>query len=641
MMKPMRTFSIPATRDPFVNTPLTPIGRDPNTGAERFFISTWNANVGCINAMVDTNGNSRIYHCPKGEGYYTGCGAYSTAMTDEDTIWLITQIAHPVRLTLSTGEYEFFDSGARPGLVFTGTQYDAPSGKFLAVSCQYERVCALSFDTRTQKTVKIYEDFTNATYLRGGFPNPDGKTYTIRMFSGKSCLCQWDPARETLTERCEIDERANCYKVIYDEAGRVYIPYTGWLDTADYSIKKERMPEREACWFGRNGDIAYGMTPEESAGEILAWDMKTGKVRTLCTVPDLSEGCAALTERGEILVVNMYGMLYQFDAATGALRMTRTLNADAQGRLDCLLRVNETMILGTPYITQRFWLIDAETGEGFDAGRAAPNTGEVLRVWNLRGKVYMATYTEGVLTEFDPAARLNYPENPRIVAMPRHSMRPFAHAQDENCLYYSCNHPYGEYGCELTRYNAATGEAFYRDDPVPLQELTALCMCDGFLLGSTTTAADCDCLAPKTDRCAIVRICPDTLSVTHKTETEVGCAWSQLFGAIDEDSFLVMLRGAETRWMRYSLAQDALLDYALPQGYDMVCGTEYPGLFLLSRGGYLSLWRLDCNGAECLEARLAPLNDVYSVHPSGDSILLAATHEIHLLDHVLAEYINR
>ena len=47
----IHTYPVPATRDPFVNTPLIPAGFDPKTGEERFWISTWNDNTGCLGAL--------------------------------------------------------------------------------------------------------------------------------------------------------------------------------------------------------------------------------------------------------------------------------------------------------------------------------------------------------------------------------------------------------------------------------------------------------------------------------------------------------------------------------------------------------------------------------------------------------------
>ena len=79
-MAQVKTYPVPRTRDPFINTPLIPAGVNPETGEERFFISTWNANVGCISALVDTGGNSRIYHFKKANKVYAGCGAYSACL---------------------------------------------------------------------------------------------------------------------------------------------------------------------------------------------------------------------------------------------------------------------------------------------------------------------------------------------------------------------------------------------------------------------------------------------------------------------------------------------------------------------------------------------------------------------------------
>ncbi|MBR5479961.1 MAG: hypothetical protein IKU84_07255 [Clostridia bacterium] len=57
----IKKFSVPLTRDPFVNTPLIHAGFDTDSGEERFWISTWNANVGCLGALVTPNGKSRTY----------------------------------------------------------------------------------------------------------------------------------------------------------------------------------------------------------------------------------------------------------------------------------------------------------------------------------------------------------------------------------------------------------------------------------------------------------------------------------------------------------------------------------------------------------------------------------------------------
>ena len=74
--------------------------------------------------------------------------------------------------------------------------------------------------------------------------------------------------------------------------------------------------------------------------DIYVWDMTTGKTRVLCTVPDGGDMGVALSQSGEIMAVNVYGMLYKFSAEDGTLLLTRKLDSTAPGRLDCLIKVD-------------------------------------------------------------------------------------------------------------------------------------------------------------------------------------------------------------------------------------------------------------------------------------------------------------
>lgn len=265
-------------------------------------------------------------------------------------------------------------------------------------------------------------------------------------------------------------------------------------------------------------------------------------------------------------------------------------------------------------------------------------------MWNMGGKIYMASYTEGILTEYDPKERIDFPENPRIVAHPPTGMRPFAHADDGVSLYYSCNHHYGNYGCVLTRYNTQTGKAFYRDNPLPLQNITSLSYSKkyGFLLGSSTTAADSDCMEPKTDRCYIFRLDPESLEIFHKTETPVGCEFSKIWGKLDDDTFVVSFRMTDksiSYWL-YSVEKDSFEEFAFPVGTSLRSGTDYAGLFLLAQNGDLQVWRLGRSSAEELET-LAPLDDAYAIHLTGDSVYLVSAERVRAMDGALKPYLPK
>jgi len=531
------TYPIPATRDPFVNTPLIPAGYDPDTGEERFWISTWNDNVGCLGALITPSGKHRIYRIKKGERGIIGCGGYSACLTDNDTLWIISDLQAFCRLTLSTGEYTFFDTGAEQGLVFAGMQYDPATKKLLAFAFAYPRLQGISFDTERCCTVQLYEYFTDASSLLGGFANGNG-TYTVNLTgNGPAQFYRWNPTAETLIHwkrsGCEAQE---CVKTVKDVAGRVYVPYNGWLD--GNAFYQDNLPQREMQWFGRHENTVYGSESTSDGLDIFTWDISTGIVKKLCSAPD--GGACAMTQAGEILDVTLYGEILKF-SSDGKLILRQQMEANAPGRVDCLIRVDENTWLGTPFITQRFWLMDTHTGISRDVGRAAPGCGEVLKTWNIGGKLYMASYANGYLTEYDPQKGGQFPENPRILTQAPGGMRPIADAQRGSQLYYACTHHYGTLGCTLTQYDAETGQCVHRDDPIPNQHIISLTFdqTKARLFAGTTFHSDCNVTTSAADTCYVAELSPDTLEVIKMLPAPKDCAYANVVGCLDEDHLLL------------------------------------------------------------------------------------------------------
>lgn len=650
-MMRVKKISIPPSRDPFCNTPLIHAGYDPETGEDRYWTSTWNANVGCLGALITPSGKSRIYRIQKSGQGIAGCGGYSAILTDNDTLWLYSDLRYPVKLTLSTGEYEYFDSeaGIGQGLVFAGAQYDKATHKILAFACVGGVLTGVSFDTETKKAVKVYENFTKATLANGGFANGDG-TYTVRFTTGYSSLYCWDPVHETLEERCAVLEKITApgfSKNLRDERGFIYIPHMGWLNPYDYTFEEGPTPDTDMNWFGKIGDIAYGSLSTPLGIEVYQWDMKTGKTTSLCEISNGSDFTTILTDHGDILGVTYYGEVNRFSSKNGALLFSMTLESDAIGRLDCLIRVDDHTLLGTPFITQRFWLLNVQTGEGFDAGRAASGGGEVLRVWNMNGRIYMASYTEGILTEYNPEKRINFPENPRMVAKAPHGMRPVASTQDGECLYYACNHHYGILGCVLTRYNTITGEAFYRDEPWEGQHIISMCYReqDNVIIAGTTYQSDCDATAPSSDQCYVVKIDPVTFEFVTMTKAPSGSARINVVGLLDENRYLVLvtMKDKSVVLATYS-AQDESFemhpekncsDYNISQ----IVYAGKPGMFLILSKGSIELWDITKENPEVI-ARFLSDEKIYNIFISGKSIQAATPTHVYDLADALEDYID-
>ncbi len=616
----IKRYPMPQSREPFVNTGLVPAGRDPDTGEERWWITSWNSNVGTTGVLVTASGKNRVYRFEKGFGL-AGCGAYSAAYAGDDKMWLVSDTAVLRRLDLKSGETEEFRTGAASGLVFRGMPYDPQSGKYLFFANTSPDVVGVCFDTKKCATHKVYVNITSCTGVQGGFANADG-TYCLNINTPDPDVWQfwrWDPKTDELVPVLKNRIAHGPAQSVCCEKG-TYLSGLGWFD--GYTLTPEPRPERELTWFGMRDGAVYGFG-DKSPGWISRWTLETGKVENICRAPDVIS--AVLTEKGDILSFSAFGTLQVFDAS-GNLLLSRRLETDSWGVVDCMAAGDDGTVIGTPFITQRFWIFDEKTGTGYDAGMAAPGGGEVLRTWYRRGKFYMASYTESVLTEYDPARHAAFPDNPRVVARPAAAMRPVADAEDDRYLYYASNHHYGILGCTLTRYDLDTGSALYADDPVPAHSIVSLLRTADALWGGCTWHSDCRwTLEPEHDTFA-VRIDPETLRVLEKYPAPEGVTHVIVCGETD-GGLLTILHGGESRF--------ALLDPAagtfrtlcpLPERQRKLLAAGRRDEYILLRGGAIERWHIGADGTALL-GTIVSGEGIYNIclnRTAAGPVLLAA-----------------
>jgi hypothetical protein len=574
---------VPPTRDPFINTPLIRVRADAD-GTEWFWISTWNAASGATAALVSETGAFRIYRFPPRHP-----GFYSAVAVDDDTLWLCGSLDRVVRLTVSTGDYQEYPTGAPAALVFQGMAYDPATGLLFAAAFPWggPGTVGFAFDTHTH-AARVFEDISPAHYMRHSFPNGDG-TYSIVLDCPRSALLRWDPAAGTLAD---TGHGAAEFRTIADDRGRRYLPGQGWYDPQANAIQTDGpVPNEESSWFARREEIAYGATADDGATVIRAWDLASGTVTRVATIPDSHLLNANLTASGKLIAVNLYGVFYRY-ALDGTLEMSRVLPTDAIGAVDCVRRIDAHRLLGTPFITQRFWEVDLRTGAGYDCGRAAPGVGEVLRTWALGGKIYMAAYTGGELVKYDPAIHPHFPENPRVVADPPGGMRPVADATDGRCLYYACSAEYGLLGSTLARYDTVTGQAGYAVNPLPDQQIVSLAVdtATGMLLAATTNSADCYSCLPSRDQCVLAQFDPETLAVRASFDAPAGATRAHIAGPLGDGQWLVTLHPTEQWAILDSRAFTLGALRLLPDGAWGISAAGAPGRFLLRIADRLELW---------------------------------------------------
>jgi len=634
---------IPKGRDPFVNTKLLSLGPGED-GVERFWISTWNSNAGTLAALVTEDGRHRIYRFPDHPGFY------SAAREDADTLWLCGALNKVVRLTISTGKYEAFDTGAPGALVFQGMVLDHATGKLFAAAFPqpFTKTIAFSFDFRNRKPVAVHEIGCLAHYMRTHFPNGDG-TFSIVLNCPGEALARWDPRSETVDWReyaeeldTEVLNAGTTYHLIADDTGRRYFPNLGWFNPATRGFDDGPRPAREMTWFAWRGSRAWGVNYENATLTIGLWDFANGAVCDLCTISDSQLHNVNLTASGKVVAVNLYGEFFRFDGETGALEMTRRLPSDSWGHVDCLRRIDEDRLLGTPFITQRFWEVNVRTGEGRDCGRAAPGAGEVLQTWKIGKMIYMASYTGAELTEYNPDEHPHFPENPRVVADPPHGMRPVAGADDGRNIYYACSTEYGTLGTALAKYDTKTGEARYALRPLGNQQIWSLWYhkASHGLVCATTMHSDCRSCPPTDDLCYFAILDADTFEPRVKVPAPTGAEGARLLGPLGNGRYLAACELPDDRRLFNIDLADFIVPAAdamrpLPTGWYWIAPTDRPGRFVVHAGQRLELW--DLRHWKLLRVLYDKFTNTRGYHVQGDSVYVMKQKEVIVLDGVLKQ----
>jgi len=635
---------IPKTRDPFVNTPMLAIGPGKD-GLDRFWISSYNANVGCMGVMVDEYGRERIYRFNNP----TLGGFYSAVQEDPDTLWLCGFLSQVVCLKLSTGKFKVYETGLPHALVFQGMALDKKHGKLFVFAYPTPENQAFSFDIKQGSVSKVYKGICESHYMRASFPNGDG-TWSVLVNCPVDRFLHWNPATDELSS-FDPSQFRGCRKkdqnyipgrIISDGQGRWYFPGCGWFNPRlRFFDKRGPRPEREMTWIARQGQLAWGIDPKGDGAHVGQWDMRTGKVRELCVVPDAGHYNVNITGTGGVVAINCYGNFYRFDRQTSQIESSRWLATDSIGHIDCLRRMDSERLLGTPFITQRFFEVNLRTKKGFDCGRAAPGGGEILKTWKIHGRIYMAAYTGAELMEYDPSLPIGFPENPRMVAKPLSGMRPIADADDGRNIYYACSHHYAKLGCVLTKYDTRTGVAFYADDPVPGQAIRSMVYdkTSGMLLCGTNHQADCSTCPPDSNRSYLVKINAADLKVVEKIAMPEGIGSTGVYGWLDKNSLLCTgfsFEHKSRRWFTFQKDKNGV-----PEWEDMRAWTDdwsqfiyagKPGLFVLLNKHSLELWDMKrVKKRRTLMAR-CPAGRVFV---DDRSVLLAMQKQIVILDNCL------
>lgn len=636
---------IPATRDPFVNAQVVPAGVDPETGEDRFWASTWNSNSGCIGALFTSSGKNKLFRFDKSKGQF---GFYGASYQGDNIMWLSGFLDNVTKLDLTTGETVSYNTGLTHDLSISGFTYDANTKKaFLCTYCQGDKKRkGFVFDTVSCKTVKIFDDIPlKNNQLRYSVKNNDGTYTLVNMIPGIELII-WNPANDDLdvvADSMPALVHSEYFKVVKSPQGNIYIPSYGWFSPERREFVPLPKAPKEACWFAMKGNVIYGAQWMQSIGgcNLVKWNTDTNDINSFAFVPDTMSYHFALTSNEKIVALNLYGFFYRIDPSTGVLETSQKFESDSVGHVDCLHRIDENRLLGTPFITQRFFEMDIQNNKGFDLGRATGGVGEVLAVIPFQEKIYMASYTKGYLTEYDPQLPARFPENPRpVVEPPEPAMRPVGYCTDQDSIYYSCSHEYGYLGSMSIKYTPGKGQTVFLDNPLENHMIRTMEYNreTNTVIAGTTYEADCRSCPSKDDNSFIVKFDPATLKVIDKVYAPVKTVTVRIVGVMHDGCYLLGLH--TENGLQYATID---IKEFIPRLYGQNskdtsnerCGLYYtgrPGYFVSVGDRVLGLWNSRTGEIERI---IHHAKGFYRIHVQDNCIYLIYDTYIEILENCI------
>lgn len=474
----IQRLNVPPAPGPFVNAKVVSIGSGPD-GAERFWASTFNETSGTVGILADEKGFTRTYRFGPEHPCF-----YNAVPQDDDTLWLCGDLSRLVRLKLSTGKFDVFPTGAHdttdnPRTAYThllhcGMVFDKPTGRLFAAARLPHGTTGFSFDSRTKKSL-VLRDQWDSLYHYNSFPSGDG-TWTF-VFFYPGALLRWNPVTQLVT-RSAVDisslQLDTLYSLASDPRYGIYLPTLGWYDAVNDKLTDGPRPQREGMWLGTHGDAILGARTKGSDLILSRWNLTTGEVTDVAQIPETPLKNVTLSKAGNVVAMSLDGEFRVYDSVDMGLKLARRTECDSVGMSMCMRLIKGDRLVGSTFISQRFWQGDIKTGQSADLGRAAPGIGQITNILYLRDRVYLTAYTGGELVEYDPDRPAAFPVNPRVVAQHPLAMRPVACATDGRRIWYACSRHYGIHGSVLFRYDTHTGQASWTINPLGPRQIFSM-----------------------------------------------------------------------------------------------------------------------------------------------------------------------
>ncbi len=256
----------------------------------------------------------------------------------------------------------------------------------------------------------------------------------------------------------------------------------------------------------------------------------------------------------DVCGVTLSGVALRYDTRTGR---TDRIDLESSGPMTAhaLCPVpDRKIIVGAPFINQRFWVVDMETGTGEDCGRAAPGGGQINQIiWEpVTRRVLQSSYTTSSVTAFDPDARPVWPENPRVLASAQHEgqMRPTGLLHDGRYVWMATSPEYGHLGGALSRIDPETGDILVWRHLVRDQKVNSVQVDSNRrrVYCGTEIFADANSAPPTQTTGRLVAFDMDRLTISRAQAIHDGESAARVMAILPSGAVLALQRGSLFAW---------------------------------------------------------------------------------------------
>lgn len=473
-MNQIRRYNIPHSRMPFVNAEVE---QTQFQGEKHLVSSIWGGSSGGrIYFWNPDTGSKGMRELPDGVP-----GAYMLRTAGDGCLYLGCGNGDLIRYDAEVDEFEILVTGELRSITWGGCVTDRYA--VWAASPGHVGV----YDYRDERLVKVFRpidtDDPTALYGHCAAEAPDGKVLlAIDVPQARFIVLDVESMTAVSHTPPNIEGIGSTNDALFWE-GELAVFVRGDLHLMTYPRfeLRETITKPDAGGVGGKACLVGGRLYAycNADGGLYVLDRSVGKWE-VATSEWTEGGNTTIHPWGDTDVcgVTVSGETLRFNTVNGEVDRMDLESTGPMGSHALCVVPDKNLIVGAPFINQRFWTVNIETGVGVDCGRAAPGGGQINQIiWEpITQRVLMSSYTTSAVTAYDPSAPLDWPNNPSLLASAQNEgqMRPMGLVHDGQYVWLATSPAYGTLGGALSRIDPQSGDIKIWRHLVPDQKVNAV-----------------------------------------------------------------------------------------------------------------------------------------------------------------------